>query len=61
MLSVKYSQCGHSFLFIFLGLVILAYENSVSNPNLIIMILGGLSATAGLISLIVIKFLSNRK
>ncbi len=60
MPSVKRPQCGHSFLLIFLGFVIIAYENSVKDPSLIIMILGGISATAGLIWLVMARFLSNR-
>ena len=72
-MEIKCPKCEHSFeiedatkryrlslLFIFLGIVILAYQNAVSNPSLIITILGGLSATAGLIWLVVVRFRSGR-
>ncbi len=37
MLSVKRPQYGHYLLLVFLGLVIIAYENSVNKPSLIIL------------------------
>ena len=71
MPTVKCDNCGHSvevedatkkyrlpLFFIFLGLAVLAYEHTVNNPSLIITILGGLSATSGLIWLVVTRFLS---
>ena len=73
MLSVIHDNCGHSvevedatkryrlpLLFIFLGLAILAYEHAVSNPSLIITILGGVSSTFGLVWLVVARVLANR-
>ncbi len=73
MPTVKCDNCGHSvevedttkryrlpLFFIFLGLVILACENTVNNPSLIIAILGGLSAIVGLIWLVVARFHINR-
>ncbi len=73
MPSVKCDKCGHSvkvedatkkyrlpLFFIFLGLAVLAYEHTVSNPSLIITILGGQSATVGLIWLVVTRFRSGR-
>ena len=69
MPTVKCDNCGHSvevedttkryrfpLFFIFLGLAILACENTVNNPSLIITILGGQSAIVGLIWLIVVRF-----
>jgi hypothetical protein len=65
MPSVKCDNCGHSvevedtskkyippLYFIFLGIAVLAYENAVKNPNLAITIIGVLSATAGLVWLV---------
>ncbi len=65
MPSVKCDNGGHSveiedatkkyrlpLCFIFLGIAILAYENLVNNPSLIITFLGSLSATVGLIWLV---------
>ncbi len=73
MPTVKCDKCGHSvevedstkkyrlpLFFVFLGTAILAYGNTVSNPSMIITILGCQSATAGLIWMIVIRVLSNR-
>ena len=64
--TVKCDNCGHSvevedstkkyilpLFFIFLGIALLAYEHTVNNPSLIITILGGISATAGLVWLVV--------
>ena len=72
-MEIKCPKCEHSFeiedatkkyrlplFFIFLGIVILAYENLGNTPNIIITILGGLSATAGLVWLVIVRFLSNR-
>jgi hypothetical protein len=73
MPTVKCDNCGHSvevedstkeyrlpLFFIFLGTAILAYGNIVSNPSIVITILGSQSATVGLIWLVVIRFLSSR-
>ncbi len=70
---VKCDKCGHSveveyntkkdrlpLLFIFLGAAILAYGNTVSNPGIIIAILGGQSVVVGLIWLVVTRLRSNR-
>lgn len=69
--TVKCNNCGHSvevedstnkyrlpLFFIFLGTTILAYGNTVSNPSLIITILGAQSATVGLIWLVVRRLVS---
>ena len=69
--TVKCDNCGHlvevedstkkyilPLFFIFLGIALLAYEHTVNNPSLIITILGGISATAGLIWLVVTRFRS---
>ncbi len=71
--TVKCDNCGHSIevedstkkyrlplFFVFLGTAILAYGNTVSNPSLIITILGGPSAVVGLIWLVVTRFRSGR-
>jgi hypothetical protein len=73
MPSVKCDNCGHSvevedstkkyklpLFFITLGAAILGYENIVSNPSLIITILGFLSGAAGLIWLIRERLASNK-
>ena len=73
MSSVKYDKCGHSvevedgtkkcrlpLFFVFLGTAILAYGNTVSNPSIIITILGFQSATVGLIWLVVTRFFAYR-
>ncbi len=73
MPTVKCDKCGHSvevedstkkdrlpLFFIILGTAILAYGNIVNNPSIIITILGGQSATIGLVWLVARKFLSNR-
>ncbi len=73
MSTVKCDKCGHSvevedstkkyrlpLFFVILGTAILAYGNTVSNPSLIITILGAQSATVGLIWLVVTRFRSNR-
>ncbi len=73
MPTVKCDKCGHSvkvedstkkyrlpLLFIFLGLAVLVYEHAASNPSLIVTILGGVSATAGLIWMVVARFRSGR-
>ncbi len=69
--TVKCNNCGHSvevedatkkyrlpLFFVFLGTAILAYGNTVSNPSLIITILGAQSATVGLIWLVVRRLVS---
>ncbi len=73
MPTVKCDKCGHSvevegstkkdrlpLFFIILGTAILAYGNIVSNPSIIITILGGQSAIVGLIWLVVTRLGSNR-
>ncbi len=73
MPTVKCDKCGHSvevegstkkdrlpLFFIILGAAILAYGNIVSNPSIIITILGGQSAIVGLIWLVVTRLGSNR-
>ena len=73
MPTVKCDKCGNSvevadstiqyrlpLFFVFLGTVILAYGNTVSNPSLIITLLGGQSAIVGLVWLIVTRFRSGR-
>ena len=73
MPTVKCDKCGHSvevedstkkdrlpLFFIILGTAILAYGNIVNNPSIIITILGGQSAIAGLIWLVVRRLGSNR-
>ncbi len=73
MPTVKCDNCGHSvevedstkkyrfpLFFIFLGTAILVYTRNLNNPSLVITILGGLSATAGLIWLVVTRVFSNR-
>ncbi len=73
MLTVECDNCGNSIeveystkkyrlplFFIFLGTAILAYENLVSNPSLIITLLGCQSAVVGLIWLVVTRLRSNR-
>ncbi len=73
MPSVKCDKCGHSvevegstkkdrlpLFFIILGAAILAYGNIVSNPSIIITILGGQSAIVGIIWLVVTRLGSNR-
>ncbi len=73
MPTVKCDKCGHSvevegstkkdrlpLFFIILGAAILAYGNIVSNPSIIITILGGQSAIVGIIWLVVTRLGSNR-
>ncbi len=73
MPTVKCDNCGHSvevedstkkyrlpLFFVFLGTAILAYGNLVNNPSLIITILGSQSAFAGLIWLVITRFISNK-
>jgi len=73
MPTVKCDKCGHSvavddstkkyrlpLFFVLLGTAILAYGNTVSNPSIIITILGGQSAIVGLIWLVITWFRSNR-
>jgi uncharacterized YccA/Bax inhibitor family protein len=72
-MEIKCPKCGHSvevedttkkyrlpLFFVFLGTAILAYEHTVNNPSLIIIILGGQSAIVGLIWLVVTRFRSGR-
>ncbi len=73
MPTVKCDKCGQSvevedstkkyrlpLILVFLGTAILAYGNTVNTPNIIITILGGQSATAGLIWLVVARVRSGR-
>ncbi len=73
MPTVKCDKCGHlvevedstkkdslPLFLVFLGTAILAYGNIVSNPSIIITILGGQSAIAGIIWLVVTRLGSNR-
>ena len=73
MPTVKCDKCGQSvevedstkkymlpLFFVFLGTAILAYGNTVSNPSIIITILGCQSASAGLIWLVVARVRSGR-
>ena len=73
MPSIKCDNCGHSIeiedatkkyklplFFITLGAAILGYENIVSNPSLVITILGFLCGAAGLIWLIRARLISNK-
>ena len=73
MPTVKCDNCGHSvevedatkkyrlpLFFIFLGLAVVVFQHIASNPSLIIAILGGLSATSGLVWLVVTRVVSNR-
>jgi uncharacterized YccA/Bax inhibitor family protein len=73
MPTVKCDKCGHSveiedstkkdrlpLFLVFLGTAILAYGNTVSNPSIIITILGGQSAIVGLIWLVVTRLGANR-
>jgi hypothetical protein len=72
MLTVKCNNCGHSvevenstnkyrlpLFFVFLGIALLAYEHTISNPSLIITILGAQSAIFGLVWLVVRRFVSD--
>jgi len=69
----KCENCGHSvkvkqsrkryilpLFFLFSGLLILVYERDLDNPNIIMTILGSLSATAGFVWLAVTGFRSIR-
>ena len=71
MPTVKCDNCNHSieiedatkkyklpFFFISLGAAILGYENIVSNPSLIITIIGFLLGTVGLIWLVATRLIS---
>ena len=73
MLTIKSDNCGYSvgvedstkkyglpLYVIFLGTAILAYGNIVSNPSIVITILGCQSATVGLVWLVVARFRSGR-
>ncbi len=73
MPTVKCDKCGHlvevedntkkyrlPLFFILLGTAILAYGSTASNPSIIITILGGQSATVGVVWLVVTGFLSKR-
>ena len=74
MPTVKCDKCGQSvavedstkkymlpLFLVFLGTAILAYGNITSNPSVIISILGGQSAIAGFIWMVITKFRSNKK
>ena len=74
MLSVKCDNCDHlvkvedttieyklPLLFVFLGILVLVYERNLADPGIVITILGGLSATSGLVWLIVTRFVANRE
>ncbi len=73
MPSVKCDNCGHlvgiedstkkyrlPLFFIFLGIAVLAYGNLVNNPNLVITDIGIALPTAGLVWLVVTRFLPNK-
>lgn len=73
MLSTKCDNCGQlvkvedtakeyklPLLFVFLGLTVLVYVRNLSNPGIVITMLGGLSATSGLVWLVVTRLVSNR-
>jgi len=72
MPAVKCDNCGHSvkvedatnryrlpLFLVFLGLTVLVFQHTASNPSLIITILGGLSAIVGLVWLVVTRFRSS--
>ena len=74
MLSVKCNNCDHlvkvedttkeyklPLLFVFLGLAVLVYVRNLSDPGIVITILGGLSATSGLVWLIVTRLVYKRE
>ncbi len=74
MLSVKCDNCSHlvkvedttkeyklPLLFVFLGILVLVYVRNLSDPGIVITILGGLSATSGLVWLIVARLVMNRE
>ena len=74
MLSVKCDNCDHlvevedttkeyklPLLFVFLGILVLVYVRNLSDPGIVITILGGLSATSGLVWLIVARLVMNRE
>ncbi len=74
MLSVKCDNCDHlvkvedttkeyklPLLFVFLGLAVLVYVRNLSDPGIVITILGGLSATSGLVWLIVTRLVCKRE
>ncbi len=74
MLSVKCDNCDHldkvedttkeyklPLLFVFLGLAVLVYVRNLSDPGIVITILGGLSATSGLVWLIVTRLVYKRE
>ena len=73
MLSVKCDNCDHlvkvegttkeyrlPLLFVFLGLTVLVYVRNLSNPGIVITILGGLYATSGLVWLVVSRLVYNK-
>ena len=72
-MEVKCTKCEHSFevedttkkyrfplFFILLGTGMLAYEHTVNNPNLIMIILGDFSVTVGLVWMAVTRSHTNR-
>ncbi len=74
MLSVKCDNCDHlvkvedttkeyklPLLFVFLGILVLVYVRNLSDPGIVITILGGLSATSGLVWLIVTRLVHKRE
>ncbi len=74
MLSVKCNNCDHlvkvvdttkeyrlPLLFVFLGILVLVYVRSLSDPGIVITILGGLSAASGLVWLVVTRLVYNRE
>ncbi len=74
MLSVKCDNCDHlvkvedtakeyklPLLFVFLGLTVLVYVRNLSNPGIVITILGGLSATSGLVWLVVTRLVNKKE
>ncbi len=74
MLSVKCDNCDHlvkvedttkeyklPLLFVFLGLAVLVYVRNLSDPGIVITILGGLSATSGLVWLVVTRLVYKRE
>ncbi len=55
--SVKVKKYGKWYIlplfFLFSGLLMLAYERDLGNPHLVIAVLGGISASAGFVWLVV--------
>jgi len=70
MPSVKCDNCGQlvkvedtakeyklPLLFVFMGLMVLVYVRNLSNPGIVITILGALSAASGLVWLVVTRLI----